>query len=237
MKVFTQLGNYPGLTMKASINSMICFGYRVFGESETRVLSAWDYPGWSSDVNDDRDLIIAARAILDSADAIVTHNGKRFDWKFLQTRLLFHGLPPLPRIPHLDTCAIAKSNLFLFNNKLNTVAKALTDQQKMDNGGWDLWCNVLKRDPPSMKLMAEYCAQDVNTLLAVFKRLRPFFQTVPNYNLFSVCETRLCPSCGSTRICSNGYRSTKTVSYKRYKCLDCGASSRTDLSDRNIRSI
>jgi len=42
--------------------------------------------------------------VLSEADAVVTHNGKRFDWKFLQTRLIKHKLKPMSKTPHIDTC-------------------------------------------------------------------------------------------------------------------------------------
>ncbi len=237
MKVFTQLGNYPGLTLKASINSIICFGYRVFGEDKSHVINAWDFKGWGKDVNDDKEIVKAAREILLGADAVVTHNGRRFDWKFLQTRILHHGLNFLPKIPHIDTCSLAKTNLYLFNNKLNTLAKFMTTEEKLENGGWDLWVKVAQRDKKSMKLMTEYCAQDVDVLYEIFKKLRPLCSNLPNHNLFiPTGEKEVCPNCGSTHLHRNGYRHTKTVSYRRIQCLDCGTWSRTDASDKFPRT-
>lgn len=238
MKIFPRLGNYPGLTLKATVNSVICFGYSVLGETDTHCLNAWDFPAWKSDINDDRALVSAAYEVLKGADAVVTHNGKRFDWKFLQTRLMVHGLPPLPKTPHIDTCAEAKKNLYLFNNALNTVALALTDKEKLEHEGWNLWVRVSERDPEALSLMSEYCKQDVNVLRDVFRRLRPFLTQLPNHNVFVIGgSANLCPVCGSTRLYSNGIRATKLVSYRRYTCQDCGASSRTNLSDQMPRAL
>lgn len=237
MKIFPGLGNYPGLTLKATVNTIICFGYKVFGSDEKDVICAWDFPSWKKSVNSDKELIKKAFDILDKADAVVTHNGKKFDWKFLQTRLLVHDLKPLHKIPHIDTRQEASKNLFMFNNKLQTLGIHLVNDKKLDHEGWDLWVKVRQRDKDAMKVMKEYCMKDVLLLEKIFKELRPFMNNIPNYNLFTEGQTRCCPSCGSTRLTSNGYRATKTMSYKRIKCLDCGSSSRLDVSERLPRSI
>lgn len=243
MGVFPGLSAYPGLTLKASINSIICFGYKVLGEKKAHCISAWDYPKrWKKDVNDDYDIVRASYEVLKDADGIVTHNGKRFDFKFLNSRLVKYGLKPLHKVPHIDTCSVAKSNLFLFNNRLNTVAKHLGCETKMENGGWELWERVLRREVKAQKTMAAYCKQDVRVTEEVFLKLRPFANSIPNYNLFvngkqeKVNDGRgVCPSCGSEHINKFGLKRTKTRAYQRYQCQDCGAVSQTDAKDRNLK--
>lgn len=238
LRVFPQLSNFPGLTLKASICSIICFGYRWFGEpGKASVINAWDTDRWLKNVNDDSALVEQARDLFLEADAVITHNGKRFDWKFFQTRLVKNGHAPLPKIPHIDTCSLAKQHLFLFNNKLNTLGKFFLNDEKLENGGWDLWVKVHDRDPDAMELMSKYCKKDVDLLNDVYKIVRPFSALIPNYNLYLTGQTKVCPSCGSTRLRNVGYRSTKTTTYVRYQCQDCGSWSRTDASDRLPRSF
>ncbi len=237
-KVFFQLGNYPGLTLKASINSIICAGYKVYGESRVHCINAWDYPSrWRKDINDDENVCRAIYDVLSGADAVVTHNGKRFDWKFLQTRLLRWKLPPLGRIKHIDTCAVAKRNLMVFNNKLSTLAEFLTTEKKLDSGGAPLWCKVAERNVRAQNKMSEYCKQDVKALEALFKRLKPFITDIPNYNLFHSGLTNICPNCGSTRLQARGHQVAKLKTYKRYHCQDCATWSRTDKSDKSPRAL
>ena len=232
LKVWPQLSNYPGQTLKASISTIICAGWKVYGKDEqVQCINAWDFPAWATDVNDDAEVCKAIAEILQNADCVVTHNGKRFDWKFLQTRLRKHKLPPLPTIHHVDTCAEAKKHLLMFNNRLNTVSQFLTDQEKMDHEGWPLWVKVHGRDDQSMQTMTDYCKQDVLALEAVFTELKPLIQTLPNFNLFSPFKEKVCPNCGSSRLKSEGKRYTKTTSYRRYICMDCNRWSRTDLKD------
>src|SRR3990167_7192941 len=137
MEVFPSLSDYPGLTLKASINSIISFGYKIFEEGKIHCINRWDFPG--KDLNNDKPVCLAAYDILKDADFIVTFNGKKFDWRFLQTRLLYHGLQTLPQIVHIDVCQESKKHLFMFNNRLNTLAKFLTNTEKHKHSGWDLW--------------------------------------------------------------------------------------------------
>jgi DNA polymerase elongation subunit (family B) len=224
LKVVSGISAYPGLSIKASINSIICFGYKIYGEKETKVINAWDFKGWKKNVNDDEELVKKIYDILKDADAVVTHNGKRFDWKFIQTRLLKYGMPPLHKIQHVDTCQELKKNLLLFNNRLNTAAKFMTSEEKMENGGWDLWVRTHDRHKKSMKLMSEYCAQDVITLEAIYKKILPFVTVLPNYNMFRTGEKVVCPNCGSTRLQKHGFKTTKTKVLQRFHCKDCGTS-------------
>lgn len=231
MKVYPQLSNYPGLTLKASITSVICAGYMTLGADEKiRCINAWDFKTrWRKNVNDDYAVVKKIAEILSAADLIVTHNGKRFDLKFLQTRLFYHGLPPLPKIPHIDTCAEGKKNLLAFNNRLDTLAGILTDERKTDNGGWDLWVRVLNREPKAMKLMTDYCKQDVNVLHKIFLRLKPILKSLPNENLFAGPFAKVCPCCGSMAISKQGIRTRKTGVFQAYRCRNCYSWSQTKL--------
>lgn len=235
LKVWPQLSSYPGQTLKASITSIICAGWKVLGEPGVSCINAWDFPQWSSDVNDDSEVVRAIYEVLKDADCVVTHNGRRFDWKFVQTRLIYHGLAPLPKIHHVDTCAESKRNLMVFNNRLNTVARFLTEKEKMEHEGWELWVKVHGRVLEAMETMSRYCQQDVLVLEEVFQKLRPVITSLPNYNLFSPLKEKSCPNCGSSRLKSEGKRHTSTRSYRRYCCQDCKSWSRTDLKDEAPR--
>jgi predicted RNA-binding Zn-ribbon protein involved in translation (DUF1610 family) len=237
MKNLPGMSAYPGLTLKASHNSIICMGYKRLGDKKARCINAWDFKGWKKDVNDDYDICKASYDILKDADGMVTHNGRRFDVKFLNSRLAWHGLPTLPKIPHIDTCVLSKSNLFLFNNRLNTVAAHLGCELKMENGGWELWSRVLKRHKTSMKTMTKYCKQDVEVLEQVFLKLRPFATNIPNHNLFygDPKTNFVCPSCGTDALIKHGTRISKTAVRQRYLCTSCGSTCSTKKKDEKPR--
>jgi DNA polymerase elongation subunit (family B)/predicted RNA-binding Zn-ribbon protein involved in translation (DUF1610 family) len=223
LKVFTSLGNWPGRTFKASIQSILCVGWKVLGESKTHCINAWDFPTrWNKNVNDDYQVCKAAYEVLKNADVVITHNGKKFDWKFMQTRLLKHGFPQLPKILHVDTCQEARKNFLMYSNKLNDLGKFLGVGEKLEHEGWDLWCNVLERKPESQRKMTAYCKMDVILLERVFEKLRPIIKSLPNYNIFNGSD-HSCPNCGSQKLQKRGERVQKQKRTQRYQCQDCGS--------------
>jgi len=242
MKVWPQLSNYPGLTLKATITSIICAGWKVLGEKKTHCINAWDFSRWKSNINDDYTVCKEIYKVLSTADAVVTHNGKKFDWKFLQTRLMYHKFKPLYKIHHIDTCEVAKRNLYSFNNRLGYLGEWMVGDKKLENGGWNLWVDVSEKKKKAMKLMTDYCKQDVDLLEKIFVELTPLVNNIPNHNLYRTEEqwmedAKLCPRCGSENMKFNGWRTTSTMKYQRLLCNDCGGSSRTNASGSQPRTF
>lgn len=231
IKVYTSLSDYPGKTIKADITTMICFGYMLLEDNEASCISIWDKPDvWLNDINDDYHLVKFAYELLKDADLLVTHNGKKFDLKFLNTRIAYHkyngrkdkDLKFLPPINHLDTILIARRNFLLVNNKLGNVAKLLNAGKKTDTGGWSLWVDVFNKIEKAQNKMTKYCKQDVLVVKKIFKKIRALSRDIPNYNLFYDSEKPLCANCGSTHVHSKGVRRTKTQILQRFVCVSCG---------------
>jgi DNA polymerase elongation subunit (family B) len=242
LKVWPQLSQYPGKTLRATICSIICAGWKTLGSKKTHCINAWDYSRWKKDVNDDYSVVKAIHKVLKDADAVITHNGKKFDWKFLQTRIMFHKLTPLHKIKHIDTCQLSRQHLYAFNNRLGTVGTLLADEKKLAHTGWQLWVDVWHKDKKAMKLMEDYCKQDVDLLEKCFKRLMPLVNNMPNYNLYRSEKQRnedakLCHNCGSEDLVKNGFYGTKTMMYQRVRCKQCGTSHRLDANGNKPRTF
>jgi DNA polymerase elongation subunit (family B) len=234
IKNYVSLSDWPGKTIRASLMTIGCVGWKLFGEKKTHCLGAWDFPAWEKDINDDYALVKAFYDIVADADAVVTHNGRRFDWKFLDSRLMFHGLPPLPGIKHIDTCQIARSKLFLHSNRLGDLSTFLGGEKKMENGGWDLWVRVIAREPSAIRTMVKYCKHDVDLVEHAYRKLKSLSSGI-NQNLFGVGLRIICPTCGSTRIQRRGHHLTKVARYPRFQCKDCGSWGRSDKDGKAVR--
>ena len=227
IKYWTQLSSFPGKTLKANVSTIICCGWKELHSKQTHCINAWDFKStWKKDKNDDYKICKAIYEVLKDADAVITQNGKRFDWKFLQTRLMYHKLPPLPPIKHIDTKVLAKSNLYLVSNSLNTLGDFLVEDKKLENGGWELWVKVSNDVASAKKLMERYCKQDVKLLEKVFLRLLPFVKNMPNMNLFRSDkqmreDIEVCPICGSEDFVYNGYRYTNMGAFQKGFCKSC----------------
>jgi DNA polymerase elongation subunit (family B) len=234
--VWFGISDWPGRSMKADINSVICFGWKELGK-KVQIKNAWDFPGWGKNVNDDKELCKFAYDILKDADIIVTQNGKGFDQKFLQTRLLINSLTDekktvLPKIEHIDTKQVAKSNLFLTSNSLKRMAQVFTKGRKMDSGGQELWNAVRRRDQKAMEKMAKYCKTDVTVLEDIYLALRPLTKGL-DHNLLN--QEHVCSNCGSYELKSEGFRSTLTRTYRRLCCKKCGTWMKVDAKQKVTR--
>jgi DNA polymerase elongation subunit (family B) len=225
LRVWPSLSDYPGQTLKASINSVLCAGWKVHGQKATHCINAWDFKSaWAKNINDDSRVVKAIYDVLLAADVVVTHNGKRFDFRFLQTRLRHHKLPPLPKLVHIDTCMVAKGNLYALNNRLQTLLRFFTDTEKMENGGWDLWVQSHAKDEKALSKMEKYCKRDVTGLEALFNELMPFIK-LPNANMFT--SEQVCPTCSSSSLQRRGEALTVNGRYQRYQCQECGTWSKS----------
>ena len=80
-------------------------------------------------------LVLEAWALLDNADVVVAHYGKKFDIPKLNGYFLKYGLQPPSPYKVVDTKEISSKKFLLPFNSLEYLAKALGVQQKIDNSG------------------------------------------------------------------------------------------------------
>lgn len=232
LKYWTKLSSFPGKTLRASVSSVCVIGWKVFGEDKIHSMCLWDYPEWNDNVNNDKPLLTAFAEIVSEADCIVTHNGKGFDWKHLQTRLILNNAEVMDdKINHVDTRQLSSRKFYFVDNKLQTLSEELFDDSKLDHEGWQLWIDVHDRKLSAMEKMAEYCRKDVELLEKVYRKLRPVAMQHFNHNLVNPYKERVCPRCGGSRLKSHGRRYTNTVTYRRYHCLDCSSWCHTNIKD------
>jgi DNA polymerase elongation subunit (family B) len=170
----------------------------------------------------DKDLLKKFSKVLTEADLVIGHNGDRFDLKWVNTRLLYHGLPPIGKIISEDTLKIAKRHFNLQSNKLDYIAKLLGLGSKLPTGGYKLWIDiVMHKCPKAMKKMGRYCDMDVKLLEQVHDKLAVFQE--PTINL-SGNDLLGCLRCENKRMTTNGVYELQSGAVKqRLRCLKCGS--------------
>jgi hypothetical protein len=202
------------------------------GEERVHSVSVLDFPkSFAKDHTNDKYVVETLHGILSQADVIVAHNGDQFDLKYLETRILYHGLSPLPPITSIDTYKVAKSR-FLFNaNRLDYLGNFLKVGRKKETTS-GLWMRVLKGDKAAIKEMVTYNEQDVLLLERVFLKLRPYIANHINRELLGGSG---CPRCGSLKIQSRGVHRAISRVYRKFQCQGCGGWFRSVFNEKGVK--
>jgi predicted RNA-binding Zn-ribbon protein involved in translation (DUF1610 family) len=176
---------------------------------------------------DDKPLMKQIWALLDEADIIIAQNGKRFDVRKMNARLVEHGFGPPSPYRVIDTMLVAKKYFAFTSQKLAWTSKHLTDAPKSEHKkfpGFELWVECLKDNPKAWAEMKKYNVQDVRSTEKVYLVERPWIDQHPNLGAFDESDKPLCPKCGGKNVIAQSHRrSVKQQGvYKRYQCKDCG---------------
>lgn len=181
-------------------------------------------------VRDDYALLKGIRELLDEAEIVVAQNGNSFDLKKINARLAMHGFGPYSPVRKIDTYRAAKTYFGFTSNKLQWLAKHLTNAPKSEHKrfpGFELWAEVLKDNPKAWAEMKRYNIRDVRATEKLYLKLRPWIANHPNMGMYIDSAKPVCPKCAGTRFMRNGARATLQQGiYERLQCLTCGGWSR-----------
>lgn len=222
--------------LNANFGYILCFGYKRFGQPKPKVVSITDFPLFKRDCTNDREVVKAAAEELSKADMWTTWYGKGFDVPLLNSRLIYHGMKPLPPVPHVDGWYIARYKMKLNSNRLATVSAFLELPEKTPLSG-PIWIRAAAGHKPSIKYVVEHCAQDTVVLEEVYKRIRPLASSHPNMALL-VRDPDACPVCAAHgKMQKRGFSVTPATMSQRYQCQSCGAWSRGPLPKEERFSV
>lgn len=200
------------------------------------------------DVETGNDLEVVVKMIqaINSADVIVTFNGKRFDCKLLNTRALFWGLPPIKPVKHIDLFEQSK-RLFKFpSNSMQNISLYLGENGKLQNSS-DLWerCsdynNYIVCDN-ALDEMLNYNKRDIVATRDLFYRFQGWMKGVPNVGLIENekqhTEHLRCVHCGSLDVDKMQNKTYTTVSsFDLYRCGDCKGISRVNKNGKHLVGV
>lgn len=224
-----------GSGLDADFATVLCVGWKELGKARIHVPSILDYNKYCTccqhviDPSNDKALLQAIYPILSDADAWVTWFGKGYDVKFVNTRLLYHHLPPLPPVPHIDGYWIARTKLKLHSNRLASVQSFLELPEEKTKLSGPHWNRAKGGDPKALKYIIDHCKKDVAVLEMAYERLKSFCSTHPNHRLMddihlgSISPTAGCPVCGHPFLRSKGIYVGQSRAYQRLQCKKCGA--------------
>jgi hypothetical protein len=167
------------------------------------------------------------RDMLDKADIIVGHNGKKFDIPWIQGQCVLLGLKPPSPFKQIDTLLEARKAFRFPRYSLDYLTKRfkLTAKLKHKNFiGHDLWMECMLGNMEAWDEMEEYNVNDVYILEELYLAIRPYILQHPNLGVFNEeGEGSACPKCGGHHINYRGYYTTNLAKYHKFQCMDCGA--------------
>lgn len=212
---------------------LICAAWLWAGDTKVHAVSLLDDPKrYAKDPHDDGHVVETLHKVLSEADVVIGHNSDSFDMKYVETRALFHGLPPLPPLTSIDTYKVAKARFKFNSNKLDYLGGYLkVGRKKPTTSG--LWMRVFEGDKSAIKEMVSYNKEDVRLLERVFLKLRPYVSSHINRELFG---HEGCPRCGSLKVQSRGYHRAISRVYRRFCCTACGGWFRSVLNDKSVKT-
>lgn len=211
---------------------ILCFAWKRLEEEEIHAVARPDFKKeYAADKDDDYKVVEALHKVLDDADIIIAHNGERFDIPKINARLLVHGFSPPSPFQSVDTLKMARKTFSFSSNKLNDLGKILGLGEKEKHHGFETWKGCMQGDKEAWKEMVSYNKRDVALLEDVYCALLPWVEGHPNMALLSN-KMDACPRCGKDAMIRQGFKHTKTMTYQRWSCTNCGGWSRTRLSEK-----
>ena len=212
--------------MAADRSSVACFGYKFDGDKKAKSLCLLDFPrAWEKDPYIEYPLVKAAYNIMVQADVIIGHYSEKFDFPYMCSKFLQYDLDPSKLIHAAaknDTWRLSKRYLKLSTNRLATIAEFFGLENKTPTDVmW--WFRTIQGDAKALKKLNDYCAQDVEVLHNVHRKLRTFEKATRRFN----DDFRSCHCCGSKTWVNGRFTTVAGTEKVVLTCSnpDCGRSS------------
>lgn len=180
----------------------------------------------ANDPRDDAALLEHLWSVLNVSDFIIAQNGKKFDSRKIQARLIAERFVPPSPYQVIDTMLMAKEVAAFTSNKQEWLTDHLTDNNKKDSHkefpGFELWKECLAGNPRAWRCMEKYNRKDVWSMRDLYLALRPWAKTHPNVAIYAESDKAACPRCGSHHFKQEGWTFTNAGKYERMHCGSCG---------------
>lgn len=189
----------------------------------------YDDQSKAADVENDTPLLDQLHSLLDEADVVIAHNGRKFDVPKIRARLLINGYAPPKPFKIIDTLDVAKKQFGFTSNKLAWLSEILLENKKEEHKefpGFKLWAECLKGNRRAWQEMKKYNIQDTIALEELYLKFRPWIAHHLNVGVYGDHSERTCSRCGSHNLQLIGTVPTNVNVYPLYECKDCHGHSR-----------
>ncbi len=211
---------------------LLCIGYKWLGEKTVGMIQPKDLEKFRNDPTNDRAMCKEFLKLAEQADVVVGWNSKGFDWRFLQTRILYWRLGYLPPVPHCDLLLTSRSTTKMRRSLDNTGKFFKLKNQKLplDMG---FWMAAGRGDAKALQHVIDHCKADVLMTEEAYYLFAPLSRVHPNVAIINGMPEG-CPRCGKGGMLQRrGKRSIQVLIEKgkiralrhyriRFHCQNCG---------------
>ena len=190
----------------------ICWAARWYGQKRPIFEAEW--------IDRDR-MVERSWELYDSADAVITFNGRRFDNKHLKSLWFEHGLAMPSPWKDIDLFVMAKSTFGFEFKSLDYLTKRLGRPGKELHYNMWLAQAACDGDKGAQKEMRTYNVGDIELTEWLADRMRGWMPQHPFLGTFG--DEKRCNQCGSDDLVlqPNRYRAV-VLDYALYRCQNCG---------------
>lgn len=211
---------------------LLCIGYKWLGEKKVGMIRPKDMEKFRKNPRNDRQMLKEFMALVEKADAVVSWNGKGFDWRFLQTRILKHRLGYLPPVPHVDLLLTSRATTKM-RRSLDNTGKFFDMKNQKIPLEIDRWMDAGRGDEKALQEIIDHCEADVLMTEEAYALFAPLSRVHPNVAIING-EPEGCPRCGKSGMLQRrGKRPVQVLIEKgriqalrhyriRFHCQNCG---------------
>lgn len=211
---------------------ILSFAWRWGQHGKTEVLGLDDSPRYGKtpdSLRDDYWLMKKLHALLEDADIVVAHNGRAFDTRKINARLLAHDFAPPSPYQVIDTKNETARVFAHSSNRLDWLAAQLELGRKLPHEGFGMWLGCMSGKPEAWSRMKRYNKHDITLLVKLHQRISPWIRQTNAALWGASCVNPLCK--GGSLISRGVYRA-KTRMYQRFSCKKCGTWTRSVTSEK-----
>lgn len=208
-------------------------GYRIPPDSVIEwprtICGAWGWYGvkrteFASEWGDGREAMLRRMwDAYDQADVVYGHNVDRFDTKNLNAEWLVLGLSPPSPFKILDTLKEARKTFGFESNTLASLTERLDVETKTDKYSIEVARDACAGHKPSQRRIKAYNVGDRVASEAFVNRLRGWIPSHPHDLVGRIDDRPTCNQCWGDNLEPNGIKLAQQITYKLYRCRDCGA--------------
>lgn len=160
--------------------------------------------------------------MMEQAEIIIAHNGKRFDIRKINSRFLIHSIRQPSPYQVIDTLTESRRNFAHSSHRLDYIGQIICRKEKLYTD-FKLWVKCVNGDQEALNYMDTYCRQDILLLEDVYMQMRGWIKSHPNLNLYGETTEPHCHICLSEDITNCGEYFTSASVFDSVRCNKCGA--------------